>query len=272
MFIKLEDITSFKTYRKEIKIFKEEDTVNNILIKNGNSTIDGFSYPAKKKVSFVINQGNNNIINWRETAICPITHLSTRKRIIFHILNEYCAPRFDSSIFIAENSEFSAFTKNVFKNTIFSEYLGAGYTPGSIHNNVMHQDFTKLSFVDGSIDFVLHSDVFEHIPDYLTGFKECFRVLKKGGRMIWTVPFAANEDKNIIRAYINEQNQIIHLYPPEYHGDPLDPNGILCFRYFGWQMFEELKNIGFREAFTLVTWSKEFCYLDDDNFVFLAIK
>ncbi len=49
-------------------------------------------------------------------------------------------------------------------------------------------DATKLDFKDSSFDVVLSFDVFEHVRNDAAAIKESFRVLRKGGYLIFTVP------------------------------------------------------------------------------------
>lgn len=41
---------------------------------------------------------------------------------------------------------------------------------------------------DNSYDVVIHSETLEHIPNSISALQECYRVLKKNGRLIYTVP------------------------------------------------------------------------------------
>jgi SAM-dependent methyltransferase len=49
-------------------------------------------------------------------------------------------------------------------------------------------DMTAMPYADESFDVVVHSDVLEHVPDPEQGLRECARVLRPGGRMIFSVP------------------------------------------------------------------------------------
>jgi len=51
-----------------------------------------------------------------------------------------------------------------------------------------HMDARNLEFKDGSFDIVLAFDVLEHIKEDKLAIKEAFRVLRKGGCFVLTVP------------------------------------------------------------------------------------
>ena len=52
-------------------------------------------------------------------------------------------------------------------------------------------DITKIPATDASFDIVLCSEVFEHLPDPLKALDEFARLLKSGGKLIVTAPFAS---------------------------------------------------------------------------------
>ena len=114
-------------------------------------------------------------------------------------------------------------------------------------------------------------DVLEHIPNYRTALSECNRVLKKGGRFLWSGPFIPSSEKNIICA--EEINgKIHHILPAQYHGDPLSHKGVLCFTYFGWEMLDEMRAAGFSDAYAVAYHSLELGYLGGVQFMFIAGK
>ena len=60
---------------------------------------------------------------------------------------------------------------------------------------------------------------------------------------------------------------------PEYHGDPLNPKkSILCYTHFGWEMLDQLKKIGFKDAYAITYWSDSLGYYSGDQLLFCAIK
>jgi SAM-dependent methyltransferase len=111
---------------------------------------------------------------------------------------------------------------------------------------VRNEDATKSSFEADSLDAILSFDVLEHIPEFKAAFKESYRVLRKGGIYCWSAPFNLNSEKNELRATINSSGLITYILPPEFHGDPINPNeGILCFQTFGWEVLANLRDTGF---------------------------
>jgi len=78
--------------------------------------------------------------------------------------------------------------------------------------------------------------------------------------MIFTVPFAAHSSGNVERAVLLENGEIQHLLPPEYHGNPLSKNGILCFRHYGWDMLTDLTDVGFKDAYACIFNSESMGY------------
>ena len=89
--------------------------------------------------------------------------------------------------------------------------------------------------------------------------------------MLLSVPFDMNSEKTIIRAVVEKDGSIRHLLPAEYHGDPVNSEGILCFQHFGWEMLDNLLKVGFSDAFALIFWSIEFGYFTQ-QIQFIAIK
>lgn len=49
-------------------------------------------------------------------------------------------------------------------------------------------DMTKLNFGSAEYDLVIHSDTLEHVNYPVVAMSECLRVLKQGGRCIFTIP------------------------------------------------------------------------------------
>lgn len=125
-----------------------------------------------------------------------------------------------------------------------SEFVD-GVEPGHTGpDDIMCQDLQRLTFRSGEFDLLISQDVFEHVPDAARGFTEVFRVLKPGGRHVFTVPYSHNRAETLVRAELTETG-IRHILPPQYHGDPVREDGCLAFREFGRDLRDLLVRTGF---------------------------
>ena len=103
--------------------------------------------------------------------------------------------------------------------------------PGDERDGVRCEDLGALTFPDAGIDVVVTQDVFEHLPEPADAAREIGRVLAPGGAHVFTVPIFPKP--TLVRARLNADGEIIHLEPPEFHGDPTTPDGSLVFRDWG---------------------------------------
>ena len=127
------------------------------------------------------------------------------------------------------------------------EYLGPDKVPGQEYElgsvPVRHEDLLNLSFDSSSIDLLMHFDVLEHVPDHRRSLEECFRVLRPGGQMLFTLPFFHNREKHLVRARVGP-DAIEHILPPAYHGNPVG-DGALVFMHPGRELLSDLAAAGF---------------------------
>ncbi len=70
---------------------------------------------------------------------------------------------------------------------VFSEYH-SDVAPGTTWQGIRCEDAQGLTWPDACFDPVTHTEVFEHVPDDARGFLELRRVLRPGGKMLFTVP------------------------------------------------------------------------------------
>ncbi len=166
-------------------------------------TVAGYSYTAAAYVDFAISP--RQPMNWRETLKCPKSNLINRVRGCIHIMDLECAPYASDKIYIMEQKTSTyRYLKERYNGLVGSEYLGDNLIPGEIINGIRHEDATNLSFSDQSLSHILSFDVFEHIPAYLDAFRECYRALKPGGCLLWSVPMARRRHENKVRATLND--------------------------------------------------------------------
>ncbi len=212
--------------------------------------------------------------NWRERLVCQYCGLNNRMRASLHVFYSICNPSREQAIYITEQTTPGyAWLCSKFSCLVGSEYLGE-HPPLGQKNllGIRNESLRGLSFADKSFDYLLCFDVLEHIVDYAKALQECLRVLKPGGVMFFSVPFERDSPHNIVRAYWNSQGEIRHVLPPEYHGDPINDKGCLCFYHFGWELLDEIRAAGFAKACALFYWSQQYAYLGQEQCIFMAQK
>lgn len=139
------------------------------------------------------------------------------------------------------------FLRKRFPHLYFSEYYD-DVAPGEYKNNVQCQDVQQLILEDNQFDIITSTEVFEHVVNDRLGFKEVFRVLKNEGLFIFTVPLYETPETQE-RAYMNEEGKIVHILPPEYHGDRIrGKRDVLAFRNYGLDIEQRLIAAGFGDV------------------------
>jgi SAM-dependent methyltransferase len=216
-------------------------------------TIPGFCWVCRQDVGLLVDMnwgeradGGREIPNWRERLVCPFCRLNNRQRLMVSIVAEEVENTRQTSLYVMEaiTPTFDAIkTKLNYAHIVGSEYLGA-HEIGKIVNGIRHEDVENLSFASEEIDAIVSNDVFEHLPNPVRGFSECFRVLRPGGQLFATFPFQFGREKSVARARIAE-GLTEFLLPPIYHGNPLSEAGSLVFTDFGWDLVDQVKQVGF---------------------------
>ena len=241
---------------------------------------NGYCKVCEKFVDFLVDFNYsyevNGVLmpNWRERLECPNCRLNNRMRATVHVFNQEFLPNFDSKIYITEQTTplYNWFIEN-FSDVYGSEFLGDSVPNGSCNENgIRNEDLTKLSFPDDTFNYILSFDVFEHIPNYKKALRQCFRCLKPNAVFYFSVPFTKTKENNTVRATVSENGDIEHILPPQYHGDPINSDGCLCFYCFGWEILNVLKEIGFIDVNALSYWSPDYGYLGGEQILFTAKK
>jgi SAM-dependent methyltransferase len=211
---------------------------------------------------------------WRERLVCVGCGLNNRMRAAVSFLLKQTRAEKDASVYLTEQiGSMYRFLSGRFTNIVGSEYL-AGLPPGSRDSRgIRSEDMTRLTFTDASFDFILSFDVFEHIYRYRDALDECYRCLKPGGQIIFTVPFLPNAATTVLRAEVAADGAMIFHMPPEYHGNPVGDGDSLCFRQFGWDLIDVLKDVGFADASAYLYWSSMLGHLGGGGqFLFSGTK
>jgi len=212
-------------------------------------------------------------VHWRETLLCPECHLPNRLRAVVHFLDGKMRPK-DAALYLTEQkTHLYKVLKKRFPQAEGSEYLGGECPLGSRNaEGIRNESLTELTFADESFDCILCLEVLEHIPNYEAAIRECARVLRPGGMLLFTVPFMLGTQDTLIRATADEGGNITHIQPAEYHGDPLKEEGCLCFYHFGWDMLDKIRQLGLAQCGGYIYWSRKFCYLGEPQALFMAKK
>ena len=89
---------------------------------------------------------------------------------------------------------------------------------GSRVGDYFNEDICHLTFADQQFDLAIHSETLEHVFDFTRALDEVQRVLKPGGRQVYTIP--------LIHQRITQQRmrrgatgEILQVMPPSYHGN-----------------------------------------------------
>ncbi len=124
------------------------------------------------------------------------------------------------------------------------DYYGTEFDPREIAAGTHPRDFAdfqKLHYADGTFDFVVASDVFEHIRRDADAMREVQRVLKPGGYLILTVPYDHERAHTIQRVDTSGPTDV-HVLPPQYHGGG---GHTLAYREYGRDVVDLMRAAGF---------------------------
>jgi len=136
---------------------------------------------------------------------------------------------------------------------------------------VRHEDLLRPSFSFDSLDLIISTEVFEHIPDPYLAHQQVLKILKKGGVHVFTVPFNQYEARDQICAKLAPDGRVTFTGTPNMHGDPLRPEGVPVFTIFGHEMIDKLCTMGF-EAHSFMIHIPREGILGSGAIVFVARK
>ena len=209
---------------------------------------------------------------FRERLSCPTCNLNSRMRGYMHIIEENIFLPETAAVYVTEQTTplFPVLQRR-FPLIIGSEFLADGTAKGAKNaEGVRFEDATRLTFTDGKFDAVLSFECLEHIADYHAALREFHRVLRPDGLLMLTAPFHLHKEKTLTRAIVTADGTTQHIEPPEYHGDPINNAGILCYYHFGWDLLDDLRAAGFARASVAVYGSRTYGYFGGLQYMILA--
>lgn len=280
---KVSSYEEFEQHSKERRndFMRFDQTEERLTLEQEQFRVPGYCYVCQEHTEFLVDfnhcghRHGRPVPNWRERLVCPTCGLNNRLRASVHLFEQACGVKPGDAIYITEQvSPLYKTLSEQYPNLVGSEYLGGEVPLGSTDaRGIRNESLTALSFDDDVFDHIMTFDVLEHVPDYRHALAECLRCLKPGGTLMFSVPFARSSPTNIVRAKVDAKGEVEHILPPEYHGDPVNPgDGCLCFYHFGWELLDELRNLGFEDVTALHYWSSDFGYLGGEQSVFFATK
>ncbi len=159
-----------------------------------------------------------------------------RGRVDCSSLSEFSA-KFDGNVWIGCVKEAVSRGLGSNPNVTRSEYLD-GVPAGEWRDGVLCQDIQATTFADAQFDLVISEDVLEHVPNPAQAFQEIGRILRPGGRHIFTIPIDWGCTHSYARAIV-VNGVTHHIHPPEIHGDPFRPGGVLAYYTYGLDALEK---------------------------------
>lgn len=193
---------------------------------------------------------------WRESGACNVCGAITRIRLAAEWFHRAAGSYSQPNIFLT--AQLAALYKVL--RTALPNIVGSEFTPDETTRvasrailasyledttaKIKHKDVCHLTFADESFDLIDSFNVLEHVPDYKQALSEFRRVLREVGRVILTAPFLNASPATLVRATSPNDN-LVHLEPPEYHGNPtILGDGVFCSYHFGWELRDALRGTG----------------------------
>jgi len=120
--------------------------------------------------------------------------------------------------------------------------LWPGRELGSTVDGVRCEDLSRLTLPDASLDVLITQDVLEHVLEPERAFAEVARVLRPGGAHVFTVPWYWWRPTRVRARVVDDA--VRHLEPPDFHANPIDPEGSLVATEWGADLREVIRAHG----------------------------
>lgn len=217
---------------------------------------EGFCVACEKFTPMTVFGGAmlGEYINLREGMVCQVCGLNARSRLLLHAVRLLFQSESAELATLEAFSPFARAVKQRWTATRLSEYFGANLAAGTVmqrpafqggRGSAPHQDLMSLGYGTETLDGIIHNDVLEHVPDVTIAVREMFRVLRPGGRALFTMPWFPWLTQTKVRGRIRTDGTLEQLLPAEYHGDGMREGGIYTFYNFGADLGKLIVDAGF---------------------------
>jgi len=131
----------------------------------------------------------------RESLFCAHCRSSQRVRRVADVLVAYYADAARSVATLVEESGFRGL-RTAEINAAGPLHRVLARHPDLTYSEYPDEDLTRLSYADGSFDLVVHAETLEHVPDPDAALRELRRVLRRGGRTVFTTPVDLERERS----------------------------------------------------------------------------
>ena len=192
---------------------------------------EGFCYCCSRQVIFSSDH------SWlRDHYLCSYCGSIPRERALMYCLETFY-PSWRNSV-IHESSPVNRGASLKLRNNC-TNYIASHFfqmSPlGTIVNGFRNEDLENQTFANEAFDLVITQDVMEHLFDPGKAFMEIARTLRNGGAHIFTVPLV-NKEKPSEKWAEMRDGAVRFLGQPEYHGNPVDPQGSPVAMHWGYDI------------------------------------
>ena len=174
----------------------------------------------------------------RDHLLCPACGSIPRERALMRVIEQYYPEYKGLRIHEAGPVMRGASLKlqREARDYVMSQY-DPGLPFGSQHpSGYRSENLECQTFPDASFDLVVTQDVLEHVFEPARALAEIARTLRPGGAHIFTTPLLRKRAPTQRRARRAPDGTIDHLFPPEYHGNPMDSKGSLVTFHWGYDI------------------------------------
>jgi hypothetical protein len=118
-----------------------------------------------------------------------------------------------------------------------------------LRGRVPHRDLRRIGLPPATFHAVICNEILEHVEELIPSLQGMAEVISLGGYLISTVPFLYGQQEHLVKAIWSGEGQEPEVIgEPDYHGNPVSAEGSLVYRYPGWQLLDDLREAGFRDA------------------------